>query len=121
MPTLFDNIFVPLAKQLIDATFGFSAVYRAETKTFSAATGKNSVSAVDTAVKITPPAPYDQRRIDGTIVVEGDQWIMMSSASGVVPKGNDKMVIGGSIWMIVRIKPIVSGEQTAAYEVQLRQ
>ena len=119
--TAFDDIFVPLAEQLVDNTFGFSATHRRVTRTFDPVTGKNTDNNADVSVKITPPAPYDQRRIDGTIIQIGDQWIIISSASGVVPRGTDFFIIGGSIWQVVTIQPIVSGEQTAAYQVQLRQ
>jgi hypothetical protein len=121
MPTAFDQIFVPLATQLIDQTFGFDATHRRQTRTYDPATGKNTTSNSDTTVKITPPNPYDQRRIDNTLIQQGDMMIMMSSNSGIVPTLSDKFVIGAGTWQVVNIKPIVSGEQTAAYEIQLRQ
>lgn len=121
MPTAFDNIFVPLASQLIDATFGFDATHRRQTRTFDVDTGKNTTSNSDTTVKITPPNPYSQNRIDGTLIQQGDMMIMMSSNAGIVPQLSDKFVIGGNIWQVVNVKPIVSGEQTAAYDIQLRQ
>lgn len=119
--TQFDDIFVPLAEQLVDNTFGFNATHRRVTRTYDPATGKNTESNADTTVKITPPSPYNQRQIDGTIVQIGDQWVIMSSASGVVPSVTDLFVIGDLTWQVVRIEPIVSGEQTAAYRVQMRQ
>jgi hypothetical protein len=121
MPTAFDQIFVPLATQLIDNTFGFDATHRRQTRTFDPVTGKNTTSNSDTTVKITPPNPYSQNRIDGTLIQQGDQMIMMSSNSGIVPQLSDKFVISGGTWQVVNVKPIVSGEQTAAYELQLRQ
>lgn len=121
MPTAFDQIFVPLATQLIDNTFGFDATHRRQSRTYDPATGKNTVSNTDTTVKITPPNPYDQRRIDNTLIQQGDMMIMMSSNSGIVPQLSDKFVINSQTWQIVNVKPIVSGEQTAAYDIQLRQ
>lgn len=119
--TKFDDIFVPLAEQLIDDTFGFSVTHRRVTRTYDVSTGKNAVSNSDTSVTITPPAPYEQRRIDGTVIQLGDQRIMLSAKSGIVPESTDFFIIGGQTWQVVAIFPIVSGEQTAAYEVQLRQ
>lgn len=118
--TAFDDIFVPLAEQLVDGTFGFNATHRRVTRTYDASTGKNTESNADTTVKITPPNPYNQRQINDTTILQGDQWVIMSSASGIVPQDNDKFVIGGNVWKVVAIQPIVSGEQTAAYQVQLR-
>ena len=119
--TQFDDIFVPLAERLIDNTFGFDAIHQRPSRTYDPATGKNTETLTSTTVKITPPAPYQERRIDNTLIKIGDQWIQMSSASGVVPENTDLFVIGGSTWQVVRIDPIVSGEQTAAYTIQLRQ
>jgi hypothetical protein len=119
--TKFDDIFVPLASQLIDDTFGFDVTHRRVTRAYDPATGKNTSSNADTTIKITPPAPYEQRRIDGTLIQLGDQRIMISSASGVVPISADLFIIGGQTWQVVAIFPIISGESTAAYEVQLRQ
>jgi hypothetical protein len=120
MPTAFDNIFVPLAKQLIDGTFGFTATHRRIARTFDPVTGKNAESVTDTSVKITPPNPYNQRQINDTTILQGDQMIMMSGESGIVPNDNDKFVIGGNVWKVVAVNPIVSGEQSAAYSIQLR-
>ncbi len=119
--TQFDDIFVPLAQQLVDDTFGFAATHRRVARTYDPVTGKNTESNSDTSVTITPPAPYEQRRIDGTLIQLGDQRTMISSRSGVVPKSADLFIIGGATWQVVAVFPIVSGEQTAAYEIQLRQ
>jgi hypothetical protein len=119
--TKFDDIFVPLAEQLIDDTFGFAVTHRRVTRTYDPATGKNTNSNSDTSITVTPPAPYEQRRIDGTVIQLGDQRIMISSRTGIVPESADLFIIGGVTWQVVAIFPIVSGEQTAAYEVQLRQ
>lgn len=120
MPTAFDNIFVPLATQLVDQTFGFNATHRRIVRSYDASTGKNSESVTDTTVKITPPSPFTQRQINDTTILQGDQQVIMSSASGIVPNDNDKFVIGGNVWKVVAVNPIVSGELSAAYTVQLR-
>ena len=119
--TQFDDIFVPLAGQLIDDTFGFTATHRRVSRTYNVATGKNVERNTDTSIKITPPAPYEQRRIDGTVIQLGDQRIMLSSRAGVIPQSADLFIIGGQTWQVITVFPIISGEQTAAYEVQLRQ
>lgn len=119
--TQFDDIFVPLAEQLIDATFGFDVTHRRVARTYDAATGKNVERNTDTTVKVTPPSPYSNHQIDGTIIQIGDQWIMMSSAAAIVPTLTDFFIISGGTWQVVRVEPIVSGEQTPAYRIQLRQ
>lgn len=120
MPTTFDNIFNPLAKQLIDNTFGFAVTYRQRSRTYSAATGKNVNVDTDTPIQITPPSPYDQRRVNGTTIFEGDQYTYMSSASAITPRSGDFIVQGGEEWQIVSVSPLQSGELTPAYEMQLR-
>lgn len=119
--TQFDDIFVPLAAQLIDGTFGFDVTHRRVKRVYNAATGKNVETNTDTTISVTPPSPYENRQIDGTLIQIGDQWIMMSSASGIVPTLTDFFLISGGTWQVVRVDPIVSGEQTPAYRIQLRQ
>lgn len=119
--TQFDDIFVPLAEKLVDGTFGFDVTHRRVAKTYDPTTGKNTESVSNTAVKVTPPAPYNNRQIDGTLIQIGDQWVIMSGASGIVPRLGDLFIISGGTWRVEQIDPIVSGEQTAAYTIRMRQ
>ena len=122
MTTALDLVFVPLAKQLI-GQFGASATFRRETRTYDVAPGKPTTSDTDTTVKLKPPEPYNVSRINGSTVQEGDRTTMIDSTTlgTIVPTTNDKIVYLSTVWQIVNVAPIVSGDQTAAYELQIRQ
>jgi hypothetical protein len=69
-----------------------------------------------------PPEPYSVSRINDTTIQEGDLTTMISGeALTFVPTSNDFVVYLGTVWQIVRVMPIVSGDSTAAYSLQLRQ
>jgi len=102
--------------------FGSAATYRKITRKFNTVTRSNTQSNSDTAIKMKPPEPYNVNRINDTTVKEGDLTTMISGeALSFVPSSNDFVVFLGTVWQIVRVSPIVSGDSTAAYELQLRQ
>jgi hypothetical protein len=119
--TSLDQVFVPLATDLL-SRFGSAATYRKVTRTFDPVTRTNVTSNKNTAIKIKPPEPYSVNRINDTTIQEGDLTTMISGeALSFVPSSKDFIVFLGTVWQIVRVMPIVSGDSTAAYELQLRQ
>jgi hypothetical protein len=119
--TSLDNVFVPLATNMLNQ-FGATATFRKITRTFDPATRKNTVSRKNTTVKMKPPEPYNVNRINGTTIQAGDLTTMISGeALTFVPTTNDLIAYLGTDWQIVTVSPIVSGDSTAAYELQLRQ
>lgn len=131
--TEFDDDFVPLAVEVLtedgaDATF---RVYAAAS--YDPKTGKTTVGAnTDYAAKIIPPFSYEERNIDGDKIRMGDMQSGVA-ASGLAfasellklnnPDNRDTIIIviiGGVEWSIVSVKPIISGNETALYMLQLR-
>ncbi len=121
--TKFDDIFVPLAKNLINETFGFTATLRRETRTFVPATGKNTATSTDYSVKITPPSPFNRKKFPDAAFEDGDMMTMVAGDGlTIVPSPvSDFLVYAGTVWQVMMVLPIVSGEQTAAYRLQVRQ
>jgi len=119
--TSLDQVFVPLATNLLNQ-HGSAATYRKVTRVFDTATRTNTETNSDTAIKMKPPEPYSVNRINDTTVKEGDLTTMISGeALTFVPSSHDFIVFLGTVWQIVRVMPIVSGDSTAAYTLQLRQ
>ncbi len=119
--TSLDQVFVPLATQLLNQ-FGSAATYRKITRVFDTVTRTNKETNSDTAIKMKPPEPYNVSRINDTTIQEGDLTTMISGeALTFRPSSNDFIVYLGTVWQIVRVMPIVSGDSTAAYSLQLRQ
>ena len=118
--TQFDTIFRPLARRLVNETFGTSAILRDESDSYDPATGRNTRTATDYPVKISPPAPVVERRL--TDVVQAGDAVSLLAAEGlpVEPTTEQKLVWDDKVWQIVQVNPIVSGDQKAAFEIILR-
>ena len=121
MPTL-DATFRDLAKNLIADKGKVVTVVR-ETRTFVPATGKNTTVVTNYSAKISPPAPFNQNRINDTTIIQGDMSCLLAAKGfAITPTARtDKMLFDGTTWQIVAVNPIYSGEQVAAWELQLRQ
>ncbi len=67
-------------------------------------------------------AEYTQSQIDGTLIKAGDRKAVVSRlALGVEPlPQSDTLYEGGRTWQIISLIGYSSGEQEAAYELQVR-
>jgi hypothetical protein len=129
--TAFDNIFAKsggVADQLV-SKFGTPATLVRETKTYDAATGKNTVSTTSYSLKVTPPiagvdtvGAYRKDSIVGSTVGMYELTVSFAAVSlPIEPNATtDKMIFRGTTYQIVRVLPIVSGDDTALWYVQLR-
>lgn len=119
----FDDIFGNLATQLIDKTFGTQAVVRRESATYDPVTGNNEKSSSNFTVFISPPAPVDQQRLADGSVFQRDDAVCLVARQGlsIVPNPtSDKLIWNGGTYQIVVVRPIVSGDENAAYELVIR-
>lgn len=132
MTTLFDQVFsgqAGVAKQLIDK-FGTSATLRRKTKTFDPATGTNTTSTTDYSIKVTPPlagvekvGAYRRDVIQNTTVPINEITVTFAS-SGLAIEPNpttDFLIFRGATYQIVRVLPVISGDEIAAWQVQAKQ
>ena len=116
-----DSVMRPVAERLIEQ-FGGPMVYSRITETFDATSGKTSQSAATFNVIGTPPAPYNQSRVDGTVVQVGDLKTLLKALNlGFTPAIGDKVDFNSTVWQVVGVRPIYSGALPAAFELQLRQ
>ncbi len=116
-----------LALDLIDR-FGKEITYTKEEvgATYDPATGKNSGGSTSSfTIKVSPPDPYDISLVDGEIIRAGDARCLVAARAaedlGLIPDSiTDKLDFGGAIWTVVGVKHIWSGDQVAAFELQVR-
>lgn len=116
-----DSLFFGLSKSLIDQ-FGGSASLQTISETFTPATGLTSETVAAQAVKISPPDPVDLSAVDGSLVQAGDMTTLIA-AKGLTsaPVANSsRLVFDGDTWQAVGVEPIYSGDDIAAYRIQLR-
>jgi len=129
--TLFDDIFSGsggVADRLI-TKFGTPATLVREAKTYDPAEGKNVVTTTSYSIKATPPiagvdtvGAYRKDVIQSTTVGIYELTVAFK-ASGLPIEPNattDKMIYRGITYSIVRVLPVVSGDDTAMYYAQLR-
>jgi len=109
------------AERLI-RTFGTSVTLRRVTRTYDPATGKTTDTAEEFAVKVSPPERFREALIDGSLVKVGDlRAHLPAQGLDIVPEpARDRLVINGKSWSLLRVDPVLSGEQTAFYTLHLR-
>ena len=92
-------------------------------QSFSVATGsRTDGTPVTYSRKIIPPYNFDQRMIDGDVIQYGDMQTGVAGQDlGFVPARGTHLEVDGVRWTIQKITPIMSGELTALYMIQLRQ
>jgi hypothetical protein len=122
MTTAFDNLFAPsggVADKLVEK-FGTPATLIRETRTYDPVEGKNTVSTTSYNLKVTPPIAG----IDTVGAYRGIYELTVSFAAVSIPiepnATTDKMIFRGKTYSIVRVLPVISGDETAMYIVQLR-
>jgi hypothetical protein len=79
-------------------------------------------------IKTGPVAPYEDRELSGAAILAGDQRMVVSrkhlEAKGFDPNPAKDTVVTvqvDGVWLkVVRVQNYKSGDQTAAYELQLR-
>lgn len=121
MATKFDNIFRPLAKKLVDDTFGTAATLRTFADSYDPATGVNSRTPTDVSVKISPPAPVVESRIAGVVEAGDARTVVAALPLGSIRPSLEMVLVWDSKeWQIVQVTPLVSGDQVAAYELIFR-
>ncbi|QLQ28519.1 MAG: hypothetical protein HZT39_09840 [Pseudoxanthomonas sp.] len=98
--------------------FGASATLKRQTAgTYDPSTGTTPVTVTELATTAAVFA-YDQKYIDGTLILQGDQEAYLTAANA--PKQGDLLAWQGRDWSIVAVKPISPAGVPVVYEAQLR-
>lgn len=121
MATL-DKAMGKVAKRLVKA-FGRPAVLRHVTAapTYNPPTGRAHAPTTDITCEVVFEE-FGQGQLDGTLVQAGDRKAIVARMRiDVEPTGGaDVLIEGGRTWRIVRVIGYSSGEQEAAYTLQVR-
>jgi hypothetical protein len=116
-----DDKLIPKVLALVNK-FGRVATFYEVTKTADDEAGTVTKSApILHKRKVTPRAEYDLAFINGDTIRAGDMSVILP-ASGLrfTPVEAMKVEIGDDAWKIVSLRPLDTGEKTAAYKLQLR-
>ena len=120
--TQLDDRILPLIPQLLTSlgkTVRFFVVESGEYSPESGSVGPGTTTAVD--LKATPPEAMKVGLQDGDIVKVGDVRILIAAEGlAFTPEATQQVKIDSDRWRIVHTEPIYSGEEIAAYQIQLR-
>ena len=100
--------------------FGMAMVLiRTTVGEYDPSTGELETTAAEydaTGVKLD----YEQKDIDGTLVKEGDQRVLMAPSLAISPQTNDQLEIGTVTWTVVASRPLNPAGTLLLHEVQIR-
>jgi hypothetical protein len=98
-------------------------VVRPGSEEYDPATGRPGRLNLPVRVPVTAVIEdYVASEIDGTLILAGDRKALVPRVQlgfEIVP-GADKLLVGGEEWSIVRVVGYSSGDQEAAYTLQVR-
>ena len=122
MTTLDTTLLVKVAE--IADTYGKSVAFQdVGSSVYDPATGKTTESSITVyTVKVTPPAPYDRKLIDGDMIQTRDVGIILPAQSlAFTPVLGMQVTIDSEVLDVVALSPLYSGNDVCAYDIQLRQ
>tara|TARA_Y100000310_G_scaffold344961_1_gene460803 strand:+ start:3060 stop:3431 length:372 start_codon:yes stop_codon:yes gene_type:complete len=93
------------------------------TKVYDPATGKTTEgSVVSHAVKVTPPAGYNHGLVDGDTIQARDLVVILpKKLTTFTPALAMQVTVDAEVFDIVTIRPLYSGADICAWDIQLRQ
>ena len=121
MTTALDSILRPVARDTI-ATFGASLTITQTGAVYDPATAGNAHTPVSQTVKGSPPSRM-RLSVATPSVERGDmQTVVSPLASGwtFTPAPADVLTFDSRSYRIIDVWPLISGDQVAAYKLQLR-
>lgn len=102
------------------AEFGQSVTIRHRTSgAYDPATGAVAVTTTDEA-GYGAVFDYDTKHIDGTMIVRGDKYALLSPIGITAPDTDDRLIIGGVEYGIVSIKTEAPAGTAVLHTVQIR-
>jgi len=119
MATALDTKILPRVLALV-ARFGRDVAFTAAPTYAGPTTGGSSAGASLATVKAVVGA-YELRYVDGDVIKAGDLRLLIAgSGLSFTPSAGQTCSVDSQTWKVVAVRPISSGEQNAAWELQVR-
>lgn len=118
---LLDSIMRDAVQTILQTVNGPGLIHRT-VKQYDPLTGSDTETTTPYTPNISPPLNYNNHEVDGKTIVTGDVKFIVEAKGLTIeldPK-TDKIIHAGVTWDIVRVKPVYSGAEIAAYIVQAR-
>lgn len=108
-----------VANELL-AEFGQSVTIRHRTSgAYDPATGSATVTTTDEAGNAAV-FDYDTKHIDGTMIVRGDKYALLSPVGITAPDTDDRLIVGGVEYSVVSVKTEAPAGTAVLHTVQIR-
>lgn len=112
------------AKSLLE-TYGKSATLtRTSGGTRDSVTGEQTIAPTETVhtVYCSPPKRFRRDQIDGQIIREDDFWTTIAAKDlAITPsRDSDQLTFDDADYTILRVEPLYSGAEIAAFKLHLR-
>ena len=132
MPTEFDTKFRALGKKLVGKFGVTTGTYRSASRTpinpmdIISGGGEVTNTSNDQAITMSPPLRYKKMDIDGSTIQSHDMYVIISGEDwdvaypSATPQANDSLIINSENFIVINPDLIYSGEQVAAYKIQVR-
>lgn len=116
----FDYISTALDASALLAEFGAPVTLtRITTGVYDPATG----TVVNSGATYTAPGVklnYEQRAIDGTNILQGDQRVYLDPLIAVAPQAGDTMTVGTEVFTVVASRPLAPAGIVVLHDIQIR-
>lgn len=63
---------------------------------------------------------YEQRHIDGTSILQGDQRVYLDPLIAVAPQAGDTMTVGTEVFTVVASRPLAPAGIVVLHDIQIR-
>ena len=117
--TFLDDALGPATESVIE-TLGRNYTFVTATNSYDPATGANTTSQTSHTAKGTPPESYKIQQIDGDLVRSGDAKILVAGTVSFAIEAGTLVKFNSQVWTVIDVQSHYSGENVAAYELQLR-
>jgi len=121
MTTSLDKALGVSVKDLIGDLVTEKMTFEIDVEDYSASTGKTTTVKRRFQAKASPPQEYDSRYINGDSIQAGDSSIFLAGKDlKFIPKKGMVVIERDQRWRSVRVRKHRSGDDIAAWEIQLR-
>jgi hypothetical protein len=88
--------------------------------TYDTATGTATPAAATSETVTAAVFPYEDKHIDGTLILTGDQRAYVSAQDITAPKPGSVLAWGGKSYTAIRVKALGPAGVNVLYEMQVR-
>jgi len=120
--TEFDNETLDAMEEVLEEIYTDVSFWIYGSASYDPTTGKNTTGdATEYEKHVIPPFNAELRYVDGDVIRRGDLFTGVAGKDiEFTPEEGISVTIGDDIWVVMAVQPIISGNRTPLYLLQLR-